>query len=318
MEAGPRHARVGLLVGREWSFPPAIMDEVHRRDQNVSVEYVKLGGTAMTQPVPWAVIVDRISHEVPYYRSFLKHAVVRGVTVINNPFMQSAGDRFFGASLARKLGIAHPKTVALPNKDYVPGIVHSESLRNLIYPLDWKGIVDHVGLPCMLRDAQSGGGIPATVCESLGELIDRYDRSGLRTMIVQERIDWDQYVHCICIGRSEVMPIRYDPEQRQHLVDSDHLAPALRERVVANSLQLVRALGYDMTSIEWAIRDGVPFAINFMNPAPDLDVHTIGPQCFEWVVDRFSELVVHMARRVAGQNEPPGEAGLFGVAAPTG
>ena len=72
-------------------------------------EFVKLGGTAMDEPVPYAVIIDRISHEVPYYRTYLKHAVLQGVTVVNNPFMWSADDKLFGASLATKLGVASPE-----------------------------------------------------------------------------------------------------------------------------------------------------------------------------------------------------------------
>ena len=118
--------RVGLLVGREWSFPPAFIEEVNKRDEGVSAEYVKLGGTMMDEPCPYAVIIDRISHEVPYYRSYLKNAVLQGTTVINNPFMWTADDKFFEASLATKLGVASPKTVVLPNKEYVPGIVHPD------------------------------------------------------------------------------------------------------------------------------------------------------------------------------------------------
>jgi len=84
--------KVGLLVGREWSFPPALIDAVARRNEGVAVEYVELGGTSMDEPVPYAVIVDRISHEIGYYRTYLKHAVLQGVTVVNNPFMWSADD----------------------------------------------------------------------------------------------------------------------------------------------------------------------------------------------------------------------------------
>ena len=92
-------ARVGLLVGREGSFPPAFMEAVNRRDQGVTAELVKLGGTRMDEPVPYDVIIDRITHEVPYYRSFLKHALLHNVAVVNNPFMWTADDKFFGASL---------------------------------------------------------------------------------------------------------------------------------------------------------------------------------------------------------------------------
>ena len=157
--------KVGVIVGREWSFPPKFIDEVNRRDRGVVAEFAKLGGTRMDEKVPYAVLVDRISHEVPYYRSYLKHAVLEGVTVINNPFMWTADDKFFGAALASKLGVAHPKTLALPNKAYIPGIVPDESLRNLVYPLDWAGIIEHIGLPCILKDAHGGGWKEVYVCQ---------------------------------------------------------------------------------------------------------------------------------------------------------
>src|SRR5262249_10382054 len=186
--------KVGLIVGREWSFPPAFIEEVSNRDEGVVAEFVKLGGTRMDEPCPYAVLIDRISHEVPYYRTYMKYAALQGVTVINNPFMWAADDKLFEAALATQLGVASPKTVALPNKDYVPGIVHPDSLRNLIAPLDWQGIIDYVGLPCILKDAHGGGWKDVFVCHTLQELIHFYDASGLRTMIVQEFIRWEQFV----------------------------------------------------------------------------------------------------------------------------
>src|SRR6266571_4433992 len=180
--------KVGLLVGREWSWPPAFIDEVSKRGKDVSAELVKLGGTLMGQAVPYAV---------------------------NNPFMWTADDKFFDASLATKLGVAHPKTVALPNKDYVPGIVPSESLRNLVYPLDWYGIIDYVGMPCILKDAFGGGGRDVYVCRSIEELLHYYNRFGLGTAILQEFIEFEQYVRCISLGQEEVLPIKYDPRERK-------------------------------------------------------------------------------------------------------
>src|SRR3954471_14945489 len=171
--------KVGLLVGREWSWPPRFLDEVNSRKADVVAEYVRLGGTRMNEPVDYAVLIDRISHEVPYYRTFLKHAVLQGVAVINNPFTWTADDKFFEATLAVKLGVAHPRTVALPNKDYVPGIHHHESLRNLVYPLDWETLLDHVGLPCVLKDAHGGGWRNVAICHSLDELWRAYNESGL-------------------------------------------------------------------------------------------------------------------------------------------
>src|SRR6185295_12700584 len=142
-KAGDIMLKIGVIVGREWSWPPAFIEEVEKRNEGVEAEYAKLGGTRMNEPCPYTVIVDRISHEVPYYRSYLKNAMLQGTHVVNNPFMWTADDKFFGASLISKLGVMSPKTVGLPNKDYVPGIVHNESLRNLNYPIDWPGIVDY-------------------------------------------------------------------------------------------------------------------------------------------------------------------------------
>ncbi|MDT8307753.1 MAG: hypothetical protein RRC07_17595, partial [Anaerolineae bacterium] len=192
--------KVGLLVGREWSFPPAFIEEVNRREAGVTAEYVKLSGTQMDEPNPYAVIVDRISHEVPYYRSYLKNAVLQGTKVVNNPFMWTADDKFFEASLATKLGIASPRTLVLPNKDYVPGIVHPDSLRNLDF-VEWEAVIDYVGLPCVLKDAHGGGWKEVYVCHSKEELIRNYDQTGLLTMVVQEFIEWQQYIRCMCIGQ---------------------------------------------------------------------------------------------------------------------
>jgi hypothetical protein len=304
-------SKIGLMVGREWSFPPAFIEEVNKRNAGVTAEFVKLGGTRMDEATGYSVIIDRISHEVPYYRSFLKHAVLEGTAVINNPFMWTADDKFFGASLITKLGIASPKTVVLPNKDYVPGIKHDESLRNLVYPLPWEEIIEYVGLPCILKDAHGGGWKDVYVCHTLEELWQNYNDSGQLTMIVQEFIKWDHFVRCICIGQEEILPIKYDPKERRYHVEHDHLSPEMGTRVIGDALKIVRALGYDMNSIEFAIRDGVPYAIDFMNPAPDMDINSLTPHYFNWAVTKMADMAIRKAQEAPRQVVESGWAGLF-------
>lgn len=288
--------KVGLLVGREWSFPPAFIEEVNGRSAGVVAEYVKLGGTQMDEPNEYAVIIDRISHEVPYYRSYLKNAVLQGTTVINNPFMWTADDKFFEASLATKLGVASPKTVVLPNKDYVPGIVHDESLRNLKFPIDWEALIEYVGLPCVLKDAHGGGWKEVYICHTMEALWRAYDQSSLLTMVLQEFIEWDHYVRCMCIGQEHVLPMKYDPKARRYHVEHAHLSSELGQRVIEDALKLVRALGYDMNTVEFAIRDGVPYAIDFMNPAPDMDINSLTPHYFSWCVKRMADMAIDLAQ----------------------
>ncbi len=286
--------KIGLIVGREWSFPPAFLEEVNGRDAGVVAEYVRLGGTRMNEPCPYAVLVDRISHEIPYYRAYLKNAMLQGAYCINNPFWWSADDKFFGASLITRLGLASPKTLMLPSKEYVPGVV-SESLRNLVYPLDWQAIIDYVGMPAILKDAWGGGWKNVYKVHTLDELLYAYDQTGTLGMVLQEFIDYDQFVRCICIGQDQIMPIRYDPKERKYHVDHNHLGSELGPRIIHDARLINRALGYDMNSIEFAVKDGIPYAIDFMNPAPDMDVNSITPHYFQWVVKAMADFCIEMA-----------------------
>ena len=295
--------KIGILTGMEWSWPPAFIEEIAKRDEGVIAEFVQLGGTLMNEPCPYRVIVDRISHEVPYYRSYLKNAVLQGTAVINDPFMWTSDDKFFGASLITKLGLASPRTIVLPNKDYIPGIDRHKSLKNLSYPLKWNEIADYIGLPMVLKDAHGGGWKEVYIVHSVDELIYRYDQSGMLTMIVQEFIDWTQYIRCICIGQENILPIKYSPKERKYFVEHEHMSPELGSRVVRDAQTICRAFGYDMNTVEFAVRDDVPYAIDFMNPAPDFDVNSITPFYFEWVLNKMADLCIQLAKSKRGTGE---------------
>ena len=288
--------RIGILTGMEWSWPPAFIEEVAKRDEGVVAEHIQLGGTAMDEPPPYRVIIDRISHEVPYYRSYLKNAVLQGVAVINDPFMWTSDDKFFGASLITKLGLASPKTIVLPNKDYIPGINREKSLRNLKFPLDWNAIVDHIGLPMVLKDAHGGGWKEVYIVHSMEELMYCYDQTGLLTMIAQEFIDWDHYIRCVCIGQENILPIKYNPKEKKYYVEHDHMSPELGKRVVNDARTICKAFGYNMNTVEFAVRDGIPYAIDFMNPAPDFDIYSLTQFYFDWVVKQMADLSISLAK----------------------
>ncbi len=289
--------RVGLLVGREQTFPEALIAEINRRERGVVAEMVKLGATPMNAACYYDVLIDRISHEVPYYQSYLKNAALQGCYVINNPFWRIADDKYFGTSLGAAIGVAMPKTVLLPNKEYIPGVV-AESLRNLIFPLDWDGILAYTGLPAVLKSHWGGGWKDVYIVNSKEELWHHYDRSGTMTLILQEFIRWEQYVRAIVIGRRDVLPVLWDPRQPHHEryhATQPPLTDQMRARVVEDSLKLCRALGYDMNTVELGIRDGVPYAIDFMNSAPDFDISSLGDNYFAWVVEKMADLSIRAA-----------------------
>jgi hypothetical protein len=54
-------------------------------------------------------------------------------------------------------------------------------------------------------------------------------------------------------------------------------------------------LGYDLNTVEFAVRGGVPLAIDFCNPAPDAEAASVGQANFEWVVEAVSEMAIRKA-----------------------
>jgi hypothetical protein len=286
--------KVGLLVGREGTFPQALMDEINRRSVGVTAEYVKLGGVPMAEKCKYDVIVDRISHDIPFYRAYLKIAVLSGAKVINNPFWWTADDKFFNYSLATYLGIAIPKTILLPQKEYKEGVV-AESLRNLEYPLDWDGIIDHIGLPAFIKPYDGGGWRGVSRVNNREELMEKYDASGTDCMVLQEYIPFDHYVRSYCIGKKEVCPMAYDPIFQRYLVVDNYLGPDMDERVRRETILINEALGYDINTVEFAIVGDTPYAIDYMNPAPDADWWSVGSVYFKWMVDKVADLAIETA-----------------------
>jgi hypothetical protein len=288
--------KVGILAGREKTFPDALIKNINERGQgDVIADFIKLGGIRHDAPPQYDVVIDRISHEVPFYRATLKRMALEGTVIINNPFWWSADDKFFNYSLARKLGVAVPKTVLLPQKDYMTGIT-SESLRNLEFPLDWQSVADYVGFPSFLKPFDGGGWKNVSKVNSLEELLKEYDQTGTLCMTLQEGIDFDQFVRCYCVGQEEVMIMAYDPRKpylsgEQYIHNPDYLAPELAGRVRRDVRTLCTALGYDLNTVEFAIKDGIPYAIDFMNPAPDAELASVGEFYHNWITTKVTDLV---------------------------
>jgi hypothetical protein len=290
--------RVGLLCGREFSFPTAFLERVTAlgAKDGVTAEFVKLGGTRMDEKARYSVIVDRIPHEVEYYRGYLKHAALQGTYVINNPFWWTADDKYFNYSVAAKLGLAIPKTVLLPQKGYPANVdITSESLHNLEYPIDWDALLDYVGRPAILKPYSGGGWKHVYKVHTKEELLAAYDQTSPYCMTLQEFIDFTQYVRCFTFGKMDILPVHYDPKERRYLVDHNYLPAELGARVVKDSQTINQALGYEMNTIEFAIKDGVPYAIDFLNPAPDFERDRITAFYFEQVVEKMARLVIDRA-----------------------
>ncbi|MDX2150479.1 MAG: hypothetical protein SFV54_07080 [Bryobacteraceae bacterium] len=299
--------RIAVVYGMENTFPGALVDRINAMaGSEVRAEHLKVGGIKMAEPSGYRVIVDRISHDIPFYRSMLKNAVLNGTIVINNPFWWTADDKFFNYALASKIGVAAPKTVLLPHHSHPPGTTE-RSMRNLEYPLHWDDIFGYVGFPAFLKPYDGGGWRNVYRVNTPEEFFAAYNETGDLCMTLQEGIEFSEYFRCYVVGQEMVHVMQYDPRAPhadRYVRNPPPVDAALYHRAVADSLTLCRALGYDLNTVEFAVRDGVPYAIDFMNPAPDADLHSVGPDNFEWIVNAVAELAV---RKALSDEQPDAE-----------
>jgi len=289
---------IGVLFGMEETFPPALVERINGMGvPGVSAEFVNIGAIRMDEPSRYRVIVDRISHDIPFYRAYLKNAALSGTAVINNPFWWSADDKFFNYALAQRLGVAIPPTVILPHKEHPPGTT-DQSMRNLQYPLNWEDVFAYIGFPAFLKPFDGGGWKDVFQVRSAKELFVAYDQSGILCMTLQKAVNFKEYFRCYVIGQEQVRIMPYDPRRphaERYVLDPPAYDPALIARVERDALTLCRALGYDLNTVEFAVEDGIPYAIDFMNPAPDAERRSVGEDNFAWIVNAVADLAVKKA-----------------------
>lgn len=286
---------IGILVDAEADWPDAFVTAVNNHAAPVTAEMVKIGGTPMTEKCPYDLIVDRASHNIPYYRAYVKFAAISGSYIINNPFTWSADSKFFGAALIQKLGMKSPRTVALPNKD-IAGEGNLTSFRNLTYPMDWDGLINYVGLPAIFKDILSGGRAAVFRVTNFDELLQRYDESGTRTMILQQIIDSDVHIHGFVVGQEKVMLLRYSLATGKYQPEIITEDDPLYQKLAESSLALTRAYRYDINMVEFVIKDDEPYVINSTNPVPVIDKELMSDEQFDWVVQEMAETAVLRAQ----------------------
>ncbi len=290
--------KIGILFGQEDTFPWAFLDRVNsKKVAGITAEPVRIDKLVQGEPSGYAVIVDRISQDVPFYRAYLKNAALNGTAVVNNPFWWSADEKFFNNALATKIGVAVPKTVLLPSKEMPPD-TGDKSFRNLAYPMDWDAIFEYVGWPAFFKPFAGGGWKNVYRLENPDQFFRVYNETGQLVMMLQEEVVFDEYFRCYSLDCKDVRIMQYDPKQPFH-ARYVRGGPAVRQSLLDDVheavLKLNKALGYDFNTVELAIRDGIPYAIDFCNPAPDADVHSIGEDNFEWIVEHSAEMALRKA-----------------------
>jgi glutathione synthase/RimK-type ligase-like ATP-grasp enzyme len=291
--------KIGILHGMERSFPQAFVERINNMGlKDIQAEPVLIDMVQQGEPTDYAVIIDRISQDVPFYRAYLKNAAISGTAVINNPFWWSADEKFFNNALAVKMGVPVPKTVILPSHDR-PADTSEASFSNLKFPLSWEKIFEHIGWPAYMKPHAGGGWKSVYKLRDAADFFEKFKETGQLVMLLQEEIIFEEYFRCYCLGRKYVKIMQYEPRNPHHLryvVNTGPASEKLLKKVHDYVLKLNEALGYDFNTVEMAVRDGVPYAIDFCNPAPDADVASVGQENFDWVVEHAAKMAVERAQ----------------------
>src|SRR5205814_526070 len=173
-------------------------------------EPVRVGGIGLETPKKYDLILDRISQDIPFYRAFLKKAAFDGTIVVNDPFWWSADDKFFNNVVAKSVGVAVPKTVLLPSNQHPPDTT-SDSMSNLMFPLEWEEIFTHIGFPAFFKPHSGGGWKNVYRVMNPDEFFTAYRASGQHVMILQEEIVFEEYFRCYVLGARHVRVMRSVP-----------------------------------------------------------------------------------------------------------
>jgi glutathione synthase/RimK-type ligase-like ATP-grasp enzyme len=302
--------KIGILFGQENTFPQAFVDRVNQKAvDGITAEFINIEEVEQAVPTDYAVIIDRISQDVPFYRAYLKNAALTGTAVINNPFWWSADEKFFNNALAVQLGVPVPKTLLLPSKAR-PDDTNENSFRNLSM-FNWDKAFEKIGFPAFMKPHAGGGWKSVYKVDNPDEAYRAYDETGQLVMLYQEAVDFTDYFRCYCLGGKDVLIMPYEPRNAPHqryqteMKTQGEAGEQLLATIKDYVLRLCQGLGYDFNTVEFAVRDGIPIAIDFGNPAPDADINSVGPENFEWVVEHAANLAIERA-----QAQKPGRDNL--------
>lgn len=289
--------KIGILYGRERSFPMALIEKINSKAiEEITAEPVRIEKVLQGEKTGYAVIIDRISQDVPFFRTYLKNAALMGAAVINNPFWWSADEKFFNNCLMTQIGIPVPKTAILPSFELPTDTTH-DSFTNLAYPLDWEEIFAYVGFPAYMKPFAGGGWKNVYRLNNAEEFYQKHTETGQLVMMLQQEIVFEEYYRCYCIGNKHVRIMPYEPRNPFHMRYSASFQPSEErskqmEEIV---LRINDYLGYDFNTVELALKDGIPYAIDFCNPAPDADRDSVGEENFEWVVETTANYAIERA-----------------------
>jgi len=282
---------IGILTyDDEWAGE--VIHGVSKVLSDAKIEVIGISEVELCAPLKYDIILDRQSYLEPYLRCAMKHAALHGTYVINNPFSCSLDDKFFFYGIARTLNLKIPKTLLLPPQD--PDYEFGHVIPQL--STDW--IRSQISFPAVLKPVNGYAWRNVFFVNNMDELITAYNKTGNETMILQEKVNYDEYVRAFVVGKKHVLPVKYIPEERKYIHSPNFLDDAKQREITDICRKLNEVLDYDINTVEIGLCNGDPYLIDFSNYVPEIRTYNLPPECYDWVVMRIIDLIVEYAKEM--------------------
>ncbi|MBN2383722.1 hypothetical protein JXQ70_12680 [bacterium] len=270
----------------------------------IRAEHIRIHEIPVDYQTRYNLIIDRSSHRLSSAVGILKMFAFRGVSIVNNPlsFWWFVDNKDAAYGMMRDLGLRVPVTYLLPQHT-TPYLQEKEFVYHEFF--DWNKMMSDIGFPCFIKPANGRGAFGCNRAENMDKLLQFYNNSGSRVMMVQQAISspFPWHLRCLCIGR-KITPMKFvfrKYDLAEYIYDRDFLEPSTEKLVIEQAQIINRAFGYEINTVEFIIdHEGIPWAIDFNNPVPDGRRDKLGDAYFSDYVDGL----VSLSLDKAFQDEP--------------
>ncbi|MFA5510925.1 MAG: hypothetical protein WC313_00625 [Candidatus Kapaibacterium sp.] len=293
--------KIGLMYGSEKSLPAQIIKSINNSSRRITADTITLNAVKPTDYSDYAVIYDRISHKIPFYRNYLKQSLINGVSVINNPFVCHDESSFIYNRAVLQSGINVPKMVLLPSKEH-PDNTSSESFKNLSYPLNWQEIFDFVGFPALLKTNISYNYIQAYKVYNPAEFFSAYDLMGKTSVLLIENIDFEEYykVFVIIGDEPKFELLDYNPLKPLHLrFGKSKYEPDVKtiETIKTQSVKVSKLLDLHINSLEFGVKKDKIYLTSYHDPAPKMEQGYVDEKIWKRLVNNIADFLISVSSK---------------------
>jgi hypothetical protein len=275
--------KLGILESKEDDFA---RDVAARFGGNA--EFIVIKENRISFSSDFRVVLDRIGFNNTHMIEYMKSLSLNRSYIINNPFSYSMINKVIDSRICDMLRIPHPKTIALPMVE--------EGLEENLQEPDLDKIIKEIDLPCILKPHNGYAWDNVYVVNSVSEFKNLYNSlKGDNIMIAQEMIEKKDYYRVFCVGKKDVLIVKYDPKPRclgEYLHSDLKGIDKIKDSIIDWTIKLNQALDLDINAVEWCIDgDGRPFVIDAFNETPEIEKKSLPQEYYGWILDRVCNLI---------------------------